>query len=759
MRIQFEPEGFQPPRAGLILLQCIVAGLFFLFVVRFWYLQIHRGEEFARLARENRLRQERIYASRGLLRDRDGRLLAENRPAFGLALVREDCRDIPSTLAQVSEWTGIPLDQLTAKFNQDRQRVKPFEHLLLISDMPFDLLARIENRVLQWPGLEIVTRSKRNYPQGELMAHILGYVAEANEKELEDDKDLNLGDFVGKQGLELVLERRLRGQKGLHQLEVDVLGRQLNKKLVQEPQSGENIDLAIDLGLQQVAWDALEDETGCVVAMDPDTGKLLALVTKPSFDNNAFAAGLSLKEWTALRDNPRHPLQNRVIQSVYPPGSVWKLMMAGMLLNEGVNPTDSVWCTGEVALGKQVFRCWKKGGHGRVDMLRSLIESCDVYYYQMSDRFGIDKIEAFAKACGFGAPTGIDLPHEKSGLVPSKQWKRRRFGEPWHRGETLNVSIGQGFTLVTPVQVASFVSALMNGGKLLKPSLLADEDPVVRSSLPFTAAGRKMILDGMRQTVNDDRGTAKVLRRSDAVMGGKTGTAQVTKLKMVGEERVRTENLAYEHRDHAWIATWGEKAGKRLVVVVMLEHGGHGGSDAGPVARRVYDKFFGTPPGAAPVVPAGQTAPAGPAVPGVAVPVLPGQPGQPGQLVPQVQPAPASRPAVPVPQPSQPSQPGQPSQPSQPGPQDAQDQLDRQDEGLRIVPTGRSARPAGRDRRLTGPGGAVEAPEVEDAREGQHRYDPDTFDPDADTPDGRGGDDGVVPPLRRFQNVAPEDGQ
>ncbi len=495
-----------------------------------------------------------------------------------------------------------------------------------------------------------------------------------------------------------------------------------------------------------MAWEALEDETGCVVAMDPDTGKLLALVTKPSFDNNAFAAGLSLKEWTALRDNPRHPLQNRVIQSVYPPGSVWKLMMAGMLLNEGVNPADSVWCTGEVALGKQVFRCWKKGGHGRVDMMRSLIESCDVYYYQMSDRFGIDKIEAFAKASGFGAPTGIDLPHEKSGLVPSKAWKRRRFGEPWHRGETLNVSIGQGFTLVTPVQVAAFVSALMNGGKLLKPSLLADEDPTVRSSLPFTASGRKMILDGMRLTVNDDRGTAKVLRRPDVVMGGKTGTAQVTKLKMVGEQRVRTEDLAYEHRDHAWIATWGEKAGKRLVVVVMVEHGGHGGSDAGPVARRVYDRFFGPPPGAAPLVPAGQTAPAAPAAPATPGVSAPGQPAQPMQ---QMQPGPATRPAAPAAQ-EQPDRQDMQDRPDRP------DRQDRQEEGLRTVPTGRSARPAGRDRAA---GRGAEASEVEDAREGQHRYDPDTFDPDADSPDGRGGDDGVVPPLRRFQNVAPEDGQ
>lgn len=596
MKIQFDPDGYQPPRGGLLLLQLFVAGLFFLFVVRFWYLQIHRGEDFARMARENRLREERVYASRGLIRDRNGELLAENRPAFGLALIREDCRDIPATLAQVSQWTGIPLDKLTAKFHQDRLKVKPFEPLLLLADMPFETLARIESQVLHWPGLEIVTRSKRNYPQGELFAHVLGYVAEANERELENDKSLSLGDNVGKQGLEFMLEQRLRGHKGLHQIEVDVLGRNLNKKLTQQPMTGDNIELSLRLDVQQAAWQAMQGEAGCVVVMEPDTGKLVGLVTAPSFDNNAFAAGLSLKDWTALRDNPRHPLQNRVIQSVYPPGSVWKLMMAGMLLNEGISPSERVYCSGEVALGKQIFRCWKKGGHGSVDMARSLIESCDVYYYQMGERFGIDKIEAFAKASGFGAPTGIDLPHEKSGLVPSKTWKRRRFGEPWHRGETLNVSIGQGFTLVTPVQVACFVSALMNGGKLLKPSLLSDEAPTVRAEVPISAAGRKLILESMRLTVDTDQGTAKALRRKDVITGGKTGTAQVVKLKLVGEQRVRTEDTAYEQRDHAWIASWGERAGKRYVVVVMMEHGGHGGSDAAPVARRVYEKLFGPAP-------------------------------------------------------------------------------------------------------------------------------------------------------------------
>lgn len=591
MHIHFDPEGFQPPRSGLLLLQGLVGFLFFLFVVRFWYLQIHRGEEYARLAQDNLLRQERIYASRGLIRDRQGALLAENRPAFGLALIREDCRDIPATLAQVSQWTATPVEKLTAKFNQDRQRVKPFEPLLLISDMPFDLLARIESEIIHWPGLEIITRSKRNYPQGPLFAHILGYVAEANEQELENDKGLSLGDFVGKQGLELVLEQRLRGHKGQYQIEVDVLGRNLNRKLVEQPESGENIELSLDAGIQQAAWDAFEGQAGGLVVMDPDSGKLLALVTSPSFDNNAFAAGLSQKDWVALRDNPRHPLQNRIIQSVYPPGSVWKLMMTGMILNEGISPSETVYCNGAVQLGRQTFRCWKKGGHGSVDMMRSLIESCDVYYYQMAERLGIDKLEQFAKACGFGAPTGIDLPHEKSGLVPSKSWKRRRFGEPWHRGETLNVSIGQGFTLVTPVQVAVFVSSLMNGGKLLKPSLLLDEPTIVKGTTPMTTQGRKLVMEAMRLTVATDAGTAKVLRRPDAVLGGKTGTAQV--VRIVGEERLKVEQMAYEHRDHAWMASWGEKDGKRYVVVCMLEHGGHGGSAAGPVVKRVYDKLFG----------------------------------------------------------------------------------------------------------------------------------------------------------------------
>ncbi|MBB5143592.1 penicillin-binding protein 2 [Desulfovibrio intestinalis] len=603
LKIQVESEGYQPPRGGVILLQVLVGLLFFVFVVRFWYLQMHRGADFAQQAQNNRLRIERIFAPRGRIMDDQGKVLADNRTAYGLSLVREDCPDIPATLAQISAWSGIPLPQIWDKFRQDRFKVKSFEPLLMITDIDFDLVARIESEIYAWPGLEIVVRTKRSYPEKDLFAHVLGYVAEANEQEMAADSALAMGDLVGKQGLELELEKQLRGRKGLYDVEVDAHSRVLGKFLREEPRGGKEIRLSLDRDLQEAAWNALGGEAGCVVVMEPDTGKLRALVTSPAYDNNLFAAGISQRDWDALRTNSRYPLQNRVIQSVYPPGSVWKLVVAAMLLERGVNPRESVQCTGQVKLGNQIFRCWKRGGHGAQDMQSALINSCDVYFYQMGERMGIDKLEEFAKASGFGRPTGIDLPHEKSGLVPSKEWKRRRFGRPWVRGETYNVSIGQGYTLVTPVQMAVFVSGLLNGGELLKPQLLDDAQREVKGRIPAKASTLNFVVEAMRKTAGG--GTARVVGRKDADMGGKTGTAQVVKLKMAANDRrLRTHEMEYAQRDHAWITTWGVKDGKSYVVVVMVEHGGGGSSVAGPVARKVYDHLFGPDPNApaAPVV-------------------------------------------------------------------------------------------------------------------------------------------------------------
>ena len=603
LKIQVESEGYQPPRGGVILLQVLVGLLFFVFVVRFWYLQMHRGAEFAQQAQNNRLRIERIFAPRGRIMDDQGKVLADNRTAYGLSLVREDCPDIPATLAQISAWSGIPLPQIWDKFRQDRFKVKSFEPLLMITDIDFDLVARIESEIYAWPGLEIVVRTKRSYPEKDLFAHVLGYVAEANEQEMAADSALAMGDLVGKQGLELELEKQLRGRKGLYDVEVDAHSRVLGKFLREEPRGGKEIRLSLDRDLQEAAWNALGGEAGCVVVMEPNTGKLRALVTSPAYDNNLFAAGISQRDWDALRTNSRFPLQNRVIQSVYPPGSVWKLVVAAMLLERGVTPRESVNCSGQVTLGNQIFRCWKRGGHGSQDMQNALINSCDVYFYQMGERMGIDKLEEFAKASGFGRPTGIDLPHEKSGLVPSKDWKRRRFGRPWVRGETYNVSIGQGYTLVTPVQMAVFVSGLLNGGDLLKPQLLDDAPREIKGHIPAKPSTLNFVVEAMRKTAAN--GTARVVGRKDADMGGKTGTAQVVKLKMAANDRrLRTHEMEYAQRDHAWVTTWGIKDGKSYVVVVMVEHGGGGSSVAGPVAKKVYDHLFGPDPNApaAPVV-------------------------------------------------------------------------------------------------------------------------------------------------------------
>ena len=592
MKLENNRDEYQAPKSGLYLLQFCILLLFSLFCARFWYLQIHRGADYVRMAQENRLRYERIYAPRGEIYDAGGRVIAHNRMAYGLALVREYCPDIGAALAQVSAWTGVPLERLRSRYEQDRSKGRSFDPILILADMPFEQVAPIEAELYKWPGLRVVTHSRRSYPEGEAFAHILGYVAEASEKELAADRELSLGDMVGRQGLESVLEKRLRGQKGLYRLEVDVLGRPLSRALMESSHMGQNVTLSIDARLQHAVMEAMGDYSGSVVVMDPESGRLLALVTRPAYDNNIFIGGLSARDWNALRDDPRFPLQNRTIQSAYPAGSVWKLMMAGMLLENGVSPEEKIYCPGWFKLGNHTFRCWHAGGHGMVDMRDSLVWSCDVYYYSMAVRMGINTMEPFARACGYGSETGIDLPHETTGLVPSREWKKRRFGEAWQQGDTVNASIGQGHVLVTPLQTAVFLSALVNGGALLKPQLLEDAPREVQGRLPISEKNLEWIKRAMVRTVEGAGATAKVLRREDMRIGGKTGTAQVVKIRMKGDRRVKSAEMEFRQRDHAWIGSWGEKDGRRVVVVTMIEHGGGGGAVAGPVTKAVYNILF-----------------------------------------------------------------------------------------------------------------------------------------------------------------------
>ncbi|WP_321401528.1 penicillin-binding protein 2 [Maridesulfovibrio sp.] len=588
----YESKTQQPPKNGLLLLQGLILLLFCIFALRFWYLQIHKGEYFSEQARNNQLRQDNLYAPRGLIRDRNGNLLAVNEPAYALGIVREDCKNLDATLEMVSKWSGIELAEIKKVFAKMRRRVKPFEPLILVPNLTFEQVAVIEANSMHWPGLEVVVRPRRKYLQGPLLSHVLGYVAEVDVAELEGDSDLAVGDYVGKQGLESVLEKRFRGIKGRRQSEVDATGRRLKERILTPPVAGEDIDLSIDLDLQELGGKLLEGKAGAVVVMNPDNGQILAFVSAPSYDNNAFTAGLSQKQWLALRDDQRTPLQNRVIQSVYPPGSVFKMTVAGAGLHYGViTPEDTIYCPGFTKLGKYVFRCWKRGGHGETDLEKSLVESCDVYYYKLGMKLGVDKLSEYAVAAGFGKPTGISLPHEKGGLIPTRKWKRKRFGEIWHPGENLNFAIGQGYTLVTPLQVARSISSLINGGRLLRPQLLAGEPAEEQGRIPLTDAQREIIRKAMISTVDKPHGTARRLRMKGVVIGGKTGTAQVVKLT---EElkKMKDKDIPYKYRDHAWMASFAEKGTKRYVVVCMVEHGLHGASGAGPVVKAIYDHIF-----------------------------------------------------------------------------------------------------------------------------------------------------------------------
>lgn len=582
--------------SGPPLLLCLVIVLFCILGIRLWYLQVYKSEFYQSRAQENRTRQSTMFSPRGIIRDRDGMLLAENTPAYALALVREECPDIPGTLDQISRWTGQPRDELQKAFEIGRKRVKHFDEQVIVPNISFELVALIEAHRQEWPGLTIAVRPKRFYPKGALLAHVLGYVARANEEELNSDPDLQLGDDVGKQGVELVLERRLRGVKGLEEFEVDAAGRVLSSRVLSQPVMGEDLALSVSIPLQEVATRAMAGKVGSVVAMDADTGEILTQVSLPSYDPNEFVVGISHAKWNELLEDPLHPLQNRPVQSAYPPGSVFKLVVGGLGLESGtVIPSTTVFCSGKYKLGQREFRCWNRGGHGVVDFRKSQRESCDVYYYQLGERLGVNAISDYATRCGFGVKTGVELPHERAGNMPTAEWKLKRFGEKWQGGETLNLSIGQGHTLTTPLQVARFVAALVNGGRILRPTLLLTESPEIMGELPMRPATRKLILDAMVATVEEDRGTARLIRRDGVRIGGKTGTAQVVKL-MDRYEKKKTQEIPYKYRDHAWLASFAEKDGRRYVVVAMVEHGGQGGSEAGPVVGAVLDALLGLPP-------------------------------------------------------------------------------------------------------------------------------------------------------------------
>jgi penicillin-binding protein 2 len=555
----------------------------------FWFVQVVEGEHYRQLADNNRLRRVPIEAPRGQILDRDGRVLVENLPAYHLTLDRSQGRDVDAALDFAAGVLGRPRAELDAVYAR-AAGTAAFQPVLLAENLSFAEVARFRVAELEHPELDVEAAHRRVYRLGAHGAHVLGYLGEVREEEIAAPASgLEAGDWIGRRGLERTYDRVLRGRDGERIVVVDSRGQPIEEQRRELGRPGAPIRLTIDAELQQEAERLMADHVGAIVALDPRDGAVRALVSAPAYDPNLFARRLAVEDWRRLADDPRHPLQNRALSSAFSPGSVFKMIVAAAGLSEGlIAPGHTVYCRGAAEHYGRRFHCWKRGGHGAMDLERALEQSCDVYFYDLGRKLGIDKIAAAARRFGIGEATGIDLEGERTGLVPDEAWSQRVRKHPWYPGETISVSIGQGALLTTPLQVAVFAAAIANGGFRVTPHLLAD-DPDVPAPVPtgFSPAVLAPVQRGLARVVaNGTGGSARVPGLS---MAGKTGTVQV----ISHEAWQDTATLPWEHRNHAWFASYAPVERPELVVVIFVEHGGMGSRAAAPLARVLHAQFFG----------------------------------------------------------------------------------------------------------------------------------------------------------------------
>ena len=574
--------------------------------MRIWYLQILKWQYLTGLSENNRVQIVILPANRGMIKDRNGETLVSTRPAFNLYLTPEDAQDLDSSLNKLSQRISLDRKKLKKKMAQ----TKSFKEVLIKGDISREEVAFVEENNMSLPGIRIRAEPLRNYVFNNLASHTLGYLGEISKARLESLKDSTYrqGDFVGKNGLESIYESLLRGDKGYKEVEVDVSGRELKTLRKLPPESGNNLILTLDVKIQEeleklMTETAEQNMNGSVVVMKVQTGEIIAITSKPSFDPNKFAAGISPKNWRDLVTDEWHPLQNRSIHGQYPPGSTYKIVTAIAGLGEGViKPDTSIFCPGHFKLGRGRYRCWKKSGHGFMNLHDALVQSCDVYFYTIGHRLGIDTIAKYAKRFGLGRSTRLGLSREKKGLVPTTQWKLLNKKEPWLLGETISASIGQGFNLVTPIQQVIMMAAVANRGILLKPYLVKRIEgpegqlrqeffPEIIGQIGVDPDHLEQVRMALRDVVNGARGTGKKSRLKNIIVSGKTGTAQVVRMKS-NEELEKGEVIPVKYRDHAWFVAFAPYEKPVIAVAIIVEHGGHGGATAGPIAGKIFKKYF-----------------------------------------------------------------------------------------------------------------------------------------------------------------------
>lgn len=568
--------------------------------VRLWYLQVVKGTYYRALSEQNRIRTLDLKPARGLIFDRHGELLANNVPSFNLYLTVEDIRDRENLAASLETLIGLPRAEIKKRLAQQARSYVP---ILLKAGLTLREAALIEGHRLDLPGLRIQAESQRNYPQGPLAGHLLGYVGEVSPEQQDEPAfaGLSQGSIVGKAGVEKTYDRVIRGTAGEKTIEVDARGNERKTVEVVEQTPGDDLYVSIDLRLQQLAESLLGEEAGAVVALDPANGDVLVLASRPAFDPNQLSRGLTPAVWEQIVSNARHPLTNRALQGQYPPGSTFKIVVASAALESDKWSSDTkVRCAGAFPSGNHVFKDWKKGGHGVMDMYQAIVNSCDVYFYNIGHRLGIDAIAETARWFGLGQPTGIDLPSERVGIVPSTEWKQRARKEPWYAGETISASIGQGYVTVTPLQMAVATAAVANGGILYKPRLvravrersssrLREIPPQDRGAVPLQDRTFTLLHESLHGVVT--HGTGGRARSKIVEIAGKTGTAQT-----VGARPTQTstnhEDVPKQFRDHAWFVAYAPADDPKIAVAVIVENTGHGGTFAAPIAKALIEEYL-----------------------------------------------------------------------------------------------------------------------------------------------------------------------
>ena len=577
------------------------AALLSLLAGRMYYLQVIESQRYVTLADENRINFRLLPPPRGRIVDRLGEPMADNQQNYRVVIIPEQAGNVEGTLDLLS--LIVPLSGgERRRIRREVKRKRAFVPITVRENLDWSEVARIEVNTPDLPGILIDVGQSRNYAKGAETAHVLGYVASVSEKDLTGDPLLELPGFrIGKAGIEKIYDLSLRGSGGSSQVEVNALGRVIRELNRQEGQPGNEVRLTIDSQLQHFITQRLGNESATVVVIDVHTGEVLSLVSSPSFDPNSFNTGLSQAEWESLISNPKAPLTNKAIVGQYAPGSTFKPVVALAALEKGVITADTkIHCSGSTKLGTSEFHCWKKGGHGTLDLQGAIEHSCDVYFYDVARRTGIDRIGAMARRFGLGTRLGLDLPGEKTGLVPSNKWKLGAIGTPWQLGETLIAGIGQGYILTTPLQLAVMTARLANGGHAVTPRLTMEKvtetgnEPYPDEEgmpLGITPEHLALVMQGMDDVVNSPTGTARRSRIKEPEwrMAGKTGTVQVRRITKAERETgvLKNKDLPWKERDHALFVGYAPVESPRFAVSVVVEHGGGGSSTAAPIARDV----------------------------------------------------------------------------------------------------------------------------------------------------------------------------